>query len=229
MDKINSQNIQHVAIIMDGNGRWAEKKELHRSQGHKKGLDNILPIVEELIEQKIKYVTLFAFSTENNKRPYEEKKNLINLLDDSLDNINKKIDDNNINLTFIGNLSSLPKKITSKIQKISQKNKGASSVKLIIAWNYSGRSDILNAIRRIKTKQNISEKELESYLMTHNTPDPDLIIRTGNQMRISNFMLWQSAYSELYFSKKLWPEFTKKDLNNAILEFKKRKRNYGNV
>ena len=228
MDKINSQNIQHVAIIMDGNGRWAEKKELHRSQGHKKGLDNILPIVEELIEQKIKYVTLFAFSTENNKRPYEEKKNLINLLDAALNNINEKINENNINLSFIGDLSSLPKNITSKIQKISQKNKCKSSLKLIIAWNYSGRSDILNAIREIE-KIYITEKEFESYLMTKNIPDPDLIIRTGNQMRISNFMLWQSAYSELYFSKKLWPEFTKKDLNNAIVEFKKRKRNYGNV
>ena len=228
MDKINSQNIQHVAIIMDGNGRWAEKKELHRSEGHKKGLDNILPIVEELIEQKIKYITLFAFSTENNKRPYEEKKNLINLLDAALNNINEKINENNINLSFIGDLSSLPKNITSKIQKISQKNKCKSSLKLIIAWNYSGRSDILNAIREIE-KIYITEKEFESYLMTKNIPDPDLIIRTGNQMRISNFMLWQSAYSELYFSKKLWPEFTKKDLNNAIVEFKKRKRNYGNV
>ncbi len=228
MDKINSQNIQHVAIIMDGNGRWAEKKELHRSQGHKKGLDNILPIVEEFINQKIQYVTLFAFSTENNKRPYEEKKNLINLLDAALNNINEKINENNINLSFIGDLSSLPKNITSKIQKISQKNKCKSSLKLIIAWNYSGRSDILNAIREIE-KIYITEKEFESYLMTKNIPDPDLIIRTGNQMRISNFMLWQSAYSELYFSKKLWPEFTKKDLNNAIVEFKKRKRNYGNV
>ena len=228
MDKINSQNIQHVAIIMDGNGRWAEKKELHRSQGHKKGLDNILPIVEEFINQKIQYVTLFAFSTDNNKRPYEEKKNLINLLDAALNNINEKINENNINLSFIGDLSSLPKNITSKIQKISQKNKCKSSLKLIIAWNYSGRSDILNAIREIE-KIYITEKEFESYLMTKNIPDPDLIIRTGNQMRISNFMLWQSAYSELYFSKKLWPEFTKKDLNNAIVEFKKRKRNYGNV
>ena len=228
MDKINSQNIQHVAIIMDGNGRWAEKKELHRSQGHKKGLDNILPIVEEFINQKIQYVTLFAFSTENNKRPYEEKKNLINLLDAALNNINEKINENNINLSFIGDLSSLPKNITSKIQKISQKNKCKSSLKLIIAWNYSGRSDILNAIREIEKKY-ITEKEFESYLMTKNIPNPDLIIRTGNQMRISNFMLWQSAYSELYFSKKLWPEFTKKDLNNAIVEFKKRKRNYGNV
>ena len=228
MDKINSQNIQHVAIIMDGNGRWAEKKELHRSQGHKKGLDNILPIVEEFINQKIQYVTLFAFSTENNKRPYEEKKNLINLLDAALNNINEKINENNINLSFIGDLSSLPKNITSKIQKISQKNKCKSSLKLIIAWNYSGRSDILNAIREIE-KIYITEKEFESYLMTKNIPDPDLIIRTGNQMRISNFMLWQSAYSELYFSKKLWPEFTKKDLNNAIVEFKKRKRYYGNV
>ena len=202
---------------------------MHRSQGHKKGLDNILPIVEEFINQKIQYVTLFAFSTENNKRPYEEKKNLINLLDAALNNINEKINENNINLSFIGDLSSLPKNITSKIQKISQKNKCKSSLKLIIAWNYSGRSDILNAIKRIETKQNITEKKIESYLMTNNTPDPDLIIRTGNQMRISNFMLWQSAYSELYFSKKLWPEFTKKDLNNAIIEFKKRKRNYGNV
>ena len=125
-------------------------------------------------------------------------------------------------------MSSLPKNINSKIQKISKKNKCDSSVKLIIAWNYSGRSDILNAIREIEKKY-ITEKEFESYLMTKNIPDPDLIIRTGNQMRISNFMLWQSAYSELYFSKKLWPEFTKKDLNNAIVEFKKRKRNYGNV
>ena len=209
MDKINSQNIQHVAIIMDGNGRWAEKKELHRSQGHKKGLDNILPIVEEFINQKIQYVTLFAFSTENNKRPYEEKKNLINLLDAALNNINEKINENNINLSFIGDLSSLPKNITSKIQKISQKNKCKSSLKLIIAWNYSGRSDILNAIREIEKKY-ITEKEFESYLMTKNIPDPDLIIRTGNQMRISKFILWQSDYSDYIFQKNYGQNLQKK-------------------
>ena len=227
MDKINSQNIQHVAIIMDGNGRWAEKKELHRSQGHKKGLDNILPIVEEFINQKIQYVTLFAFSTENNKRPYEEKKNLINLLDAALNNINEKINENNINLSFIGDLSSLPKNITSKIQKISQKNKCKSSLKLIIAWNYSGRSDIVNALNNIKSKNRITEQELKSHLMTNKIPDPDLIIRTGGEMRLSNFLMWQSAYTELYFTKILWPNFKIKSLNKIISIYINRIRKYG--
>ena len=229
MNKISSQKMSHVAIIMDGNGRWAERKKSPRSEGHKKGLDNILPIVQHLIEYKVKYVTLFAFSTENNKRPYDEKKNLVKLLDEALNNISEKINEDNINLSFIGDLTNLPKKTISKINQLNKINNNYQSNKLIIAWNYSGRSDIVNALNNIKNKDKITEKKLESHLMTNKIPDPDLIIRTGNQIRLSNFMLWQAAYSELYFSQKLWPDFNKNDLNKALKEFEKRRRNYGSI
>ena len=228
MDKVHPKNISHVAIIMDGNGRWAKNKNLDRSKGHKKGLDNIIPIVQELIDWKIKHITLFAFSTENNNRPYDEKKHLVSLLENALNKIAKKTDENNINLSFIGDLKHPPKKIISKIEKLNEINKHDASNKLIIAWNYSGRTDILEAINKINDK-NITEEKFSNLLMTKNIPDPDLIIRTGNQIRLSNFMLWQSAYSELYFSTKLWPDFNTKDLNDALNQFMERKRNYGAV
>ena len=153
----------------------------------------------------------------------------VQLLDEALNNISEKINEDNINLSFIGDLTNLPKKTISKINKLKKINNNDQSNKLIIAWNYSGRSDIVNALNNIKNKDKITEKKLESHLMTNKIPDPDLIIRTGNQIRLSNFMLWQAAYSELYFSQKLWPDFNKNDLNKALKEFEKRRRNYGSI
>ena len=225
--KIN--DINHVAIIMDGNGRWAEQHNLPRFSGHKKGLDVIPEIVEELINNKIKYITLFAFSTENNFRPKEEKENLLNLLEFALDKVAKEIRKNKIKLSFIGDIEYLPKDLLKKIGNITQNYDLKYDAELIIAWNYGGRQEIINAVNKL-IKQNINnvdETQFEKFLYTSEVPNPDLIIRTGGQKRISNFMLWQSAYSEMYFTSKLWPDFNKKDVIKALNDFKKRNRNYG--
>ena len=225
--KIN--DINHVAIIMDGNGRWAEQQNLPRFSGHKKGLDVIPEIVEELINNKIKYITLFAFSTENNFRPKEEKENLLNLLEFALNKVAKEIRKNKIKLSFIGEIEYLPKHLLKKIENITQNYDLKYDAELIIAWNYGGRQEIINAVNKL-IKQNINnvdETQFEKLLYTSEVPNPDLIIRTGGQKRISNFMLWQSAYSEMYFTSKLWPDFNKKDVIKALNDFKKRNRNYG--
>ncbi|MBU93127.1 MAG: di-trans,poly-cis-decaprenylcistransferase [Chloroflexi bacterium] len=225
--KIN--DINHVAIIMDGNGRWAEQHNLPRFSGHKKGLDVIPEVVKELINNKIKYITLFAFSTENNFRPKEEKENLLNLLEFALNKVAKEIRKNKIKLSFIGEIEYLPKHILKKIENITKNYDLLYDAELIIAWNYGGRQEIINAVNKL-IKQNINnvdEKQFEKLLYTSEVPNPDLIIRTGGQKRISNFMLWQSAYSEMYFTSKLWPDFNKKDVIKALNDFKKRNRNYG--
>ena len=225
--KIN--DIKHVAIIMDGNGRWAEQHNLPRFSGHKKGLDVIPEIVEELINNKIKYITLFAFSTENNFRPKEEKENLLNLLEFALNKVAKEIRKNKIKLSFIGEIEYLPKHLLKKIENITQNYDLKYDAELIIAWNYGGRQEIINAVNKL-IKQNINnvdETQFEKLLYTSEVPNPDLIIRTGGQKRISNFMLWQSAYSEMYFTSKLWPDFNRKDVIKALNDFKKRNRNYG--
>ena len=227
--KIN--DINHVAIIMDGNGRWAEQHNLPRFSGHKKGLDVIPEIVEELINNKIKYITLFAFSTENNFRPKEEKENLLNLLEFALNKIAKEIRKNKIKLSFIGEIEYLPKNLLKKIGNITQNYDLKYDAELIVAWNYGGRQEIINAVNKL-IKQNINnvdETQFEKLLYTSEVPNPDLIIRTGGQKRISNFMLWQSAYSEMYFTSKLWPDFNKRDVIKALNDFKKRNRNYGKI
>ena len=225
--KIN--DIKHVAIIMDGNGRWAEQHNLPRFSGHKKGLDTIPEVVKELINNNIKYITLFAFSTENNFRPQEEKENLLNLLEFALNKIAKEIRKNKIKLSFIGEIEYLPKNLLKKIENITQNYDLKYDAELIVAWNYGGRQEIINAVNKL-IKQNINnvdETQFEKFLYTSDIPNPDLIIRTGGQKRISNFMLWQSAYSEMYFTSKLWPDFNKKDVIKALNDFKKRNRNYG--
>ena len=227
--KIN--DINHVAIIMDGNGRWAEQHNLPRFSGHKKGLDTIPEVVKELINNKIKYITLFAFSTENNFRPQEEKENLLNLLEFALNKIAKEIHKNKVKLSFIGEIEHLPKVLIRKIENITQSYDINYDAELIIAWNYGGRQEIIQAVNKLikQNINNINEKQFEKLLYTNGTPNPDLIIRTGGQKRISNFMLWQSAYSEMYFTSKLWPDFNKKDVIKALNDFKKRNRNYGKI
>ena len=233
---MNKEEIpQHIAIIMDGNGRWAKIRNENRIQGHIKAKKSVRESIEFCVEKKIKYLTLFAFSTENWKRPKLEVQALMNLLNNVISEELNNLKNQNIKLKVIGDLKPIPKKTKESLKiAISQtsKNKGLC---LILAINYSGKWDILNATKKItETKQkldlaNFNEKVFEKNLSTYNIPDPELIIRTSGEERISNFYLWQAAYSELYFTDILWPDFDKNELNNAIFEFKKRNRRFGNL
>ena len=233
---MNKEEIpQHIAIIMDGNGRWAKIRNENRIQGHVKAKKSVRKSIEFCVEKKIKYLTLFAFSTENWKRPKLEVQALMNLLNNVISDELNTLKNQNIKLKVIGDLSPLPKKTKESLElAINQtsKNKGLC---LILAINYSGKWDIFNATKKIlETKQkldlaNFNEKVFEKNLSTYNIPDPELIIRTSGEERISNFYLWQAAYSELYFTDILWPDFNKNELNNAIFEFKNRNRRFGKL
>ncbi len=226
---------QHIAIIMDGNGRWAKIRNENRIQGHIKSKKSVRESIEVCVEKKIKYLTLFAFSTENWKRPKLEVQALMNLLNNVISDELNNLKNQNIKLKVIGDLSPLPKKTKESLELAiieTSKNKGLC---LILAINYSGKWDIFNATKKIlETKQkldlaNFNEKVFEKNLSTYNIPDPELIIRTSGEERISNFYLWQAAYSELYFTDILWPDFNKNELNNAIFEFKNRNRRFGKL
>ena len=233
---MNKEEIpQHIAIIMDGNGRWAKIRNENRIQGHIKAKKSVRESIEFCIEKKIKYLTLFAFSTENWKRPKLEVQALMNLLNNVISDELNTLKNQNIKLKVIGDLSPLPKKTKESLKLAineTSKNKGLC---LILAINYSGKWDIFNATKKIlETKQkldlaNFNEKVFEKNLSTYNIPDPELIIRTSGEERISNFYLWQAAYSELYFTDILWPDFNKNELNNAIFEFKNRNRRFGKL
>ena len=233
---MNKEEIpQHIAIIMDGNGRWAKIRNENRIQGHIKAKKSVRESIEFCVEKKIKYLTLFAFSTENWKRPKLEVQALMNLLNNVISDELNNLKNQNIKLKVIGDLSPLPKKTKESLELAineTSKNKGLC---LILAINYSGKWDIFNATKKIlETKQkldlaNFNEKIFEKNLSTYNIPDPELIIRTSGEERISNFYLWQAAYSELYFTDILWPDFDKNELNNAIFEFKKRNRRFGKI
>ncbi len=233
---MNKEEIpQHIAIIMDGNGRWAKIRNENRIQGHIKAKKSVRESIEFCVEKKIKYLTLFAFSTENWKRPKLEVQALMNLLNNVISDELNNLKNQNIKLKVIGDLSPLPKKTQESLELAineTSKNKGLC---LILAINYSGKWDIFNATKKIlETKQkldlaNFNEKVFEKNLSTYNIPDPELIIRTSGEERISNFYLWQAAYSELYFTDILWPDFNKNELNNAIFEFKNRNRRFGKL
>ena len=233
---MNKEEIpQHIAIIMDGNGRWAKIRNENRIQGHIKAKKSVRESIEFCVEKKIKYLTLFAFSTENWKRPKLEVQALMNLLNNVISDELNTLKNQNIKLNVIGDLSPLPKKTKESLELAineTSKNKGLC---LILAINYSGKWDIFNATKKIlETKQkldlaNFNEKVFEKNLSTYNIPDPELIIRTSGEERISNFYLWQAAYSELYFTDILWPDFNKNELNNAIFEFKNRNRRFGKL
>ena len=233
---MNKEEIpQHIAIIMDGNGRWAKIRNENRIQGHIKAKKSVRESIEFCVEKKIKYLTLFAFSTENWKRPKLEVQALMNLLNNVISDELNALKNQNIKLKVIGDLSPLPKKTKESLELAineTSKNKGLC---LILAINYSGKWDIFNATKKIlETKQkldlaNFNEKVFEKNLSTYNIPDPELIIRTSGEERISNFYLWQAAYSELYFTDILWPDFNKNELNNAIFEFKNRNRRFGKL
>ena len=222
-------SIKHVAIIMDGNGRWGIKHKKSRNLGHKEGLKTVEKIIKTSIKNKIKYLTLYAFSTENWKRPKKEINFLFNLLENFLLNKISDLNKQNIKLKVIGNKkfsSKLNKLLISSEKKTSQNNR----LQINLALNYGSKSEIINALNEIKkNKLKINEANISENLFTKNMPDPDILIRTGNTKRLSNFLLWQLAYSEIFFEKKLWPEFNEKDYNKIIRNYKSIKRNFGNI
>ena len=221
--------LNHVAIIMDGNGRWGLKNKNSRNAGHKKGLDTVEKIIKESIKQKIKYLTLFAFSTENWKRPKKEITYLLNLLENFLINKIENLHKQNIKLKIIG-VKNFSKNLNSLLSLSEKKTSKNSKIQINLALNYGSKFELLNAFKKLKkNNKKISEKNLRKYLQTENIPDPEILIRTGNTKRLSNFLLWQLAYTEISFEKKLWPEFNEKDYIKIIKNYKKIKRNFGNI
>ena len=221
---------KHVAIIMDGNGRWGLKKKNSRTYGHKKGIGVVEDIIEAAIQKKISYLTLFVFSTENWKRPSNEINYLFNLLNTYIDNETNNLLKNNIKIKIIGNINPFPKKLKLKLKKIQTLTKTNNKIQINMALNYGSREEIINTIKKInKKKITINEKNINKNLYTKNIPDPEILIRTGNTNRISNFLIWQSIYSEIFFVKKMWPDFTKKDFFKVINKFKKINRNFGGL
>ena len=221
--------LNHVAIIMDGNGRWGLRNKNSRNAGHKAGLRTVEKIIKATIKNKIKYLTLYAFSTENWKRPKKEVNFLFNLLENFLITRIDELHKQNIKLKIIGikNFSFKLNKLLDLSEKKTIKN---SKVQINLALNYGSKFELIYAFKNlIKNKDKISEKNLNKYLLTKNIPDPDLLIRTGNTKRLSNFLLWQLAYSEIFFEKKLWPDFNEKDYNKIIKNYRLTKRNFGNI
>jgi len=221
--------LNHVAIIMDGNGRWGLKYKNSRNAGHKAGLNTVEKIIKETIKNKIKFLTLYAFSTENWKRPKKEINFLFDLLESFLKERINELHKQNIKLKIIGLKNFSPKlnKLLNLSEKKTIKNK---RLQINLALNYGSKFELINAFKNLqKNKDKINEKNLSKYLLTKSIPDPDLLIRTGNTKRLSNFLLWQLAYSEIFFEKKLWPEFNEKDYNKIIKKFKNIKRNFGKI
>tara|TARA_Y100000590_G_scaffold64744_1_gene69808 strand:- start:22178 stop:22858 length:681 start_codon:yes stop_codon:yes gene_type:complete len=224
-------NLNHVAVIMDGNGRWGLKKKKSRNYGHLKGLKSAENIIKASINNKISYLTLYTFSTENWKRPEKEINFLFDLIRNSLKKNIKKIIKQGIKVNIIGSNDRLPNDIKKTIQTIEGKTEKNKAIVLNIALNYGSKEEIIEACKKLilRKDKNISVKDFEENLYTKNIPDPDLLIRTGGTKRLSNFLLWQLAYTEIFFVKKLWPDFNEKDFNKIISEFYKIKRNFGKI
>ena len=224
--------LSHVAIIMDGNGRWAKKKNKPRKFGHLHGTKNIKNFIPHFIKKKIPYLTLFAFGVDNWNRPKSETSYLFFLFKDFLKKNLNYLLENNVKIKFIGEKKRLSKNINNLIKKIEKLTEKKNNLTLIVSFNYSSRQEIINSFSKIlrkKKQKKITEKIVNNCLYTSNIPDPDILIRTGGHIRISNFLLWQISYAEIFFIEKLWPDFKVKDLNKIILKFKKIKRNFGNV
>lgn len=237
-EHINTDNLpNHIAIIMDGNGRWAKKKGAARIFGHNHAVESVRQVAEGCAELGIKYLTLYAFSTENWGRPKEEVSALMQLL---ISTTRKELDTllkNDISLDTIGDFQSLPKGCQLELEEAKEMTKENTGLRLTLALSYSGRWDILNAVKKIATdckndilrEEDINNETFKSYLSTSNIPDPELMIRTSGEIRISNFLLWELAYTEIYFTRTLWPDFRKPDLYEAILSYQNRERRFGKI
>lgn len=235
-DQINTKALpQHIAIIMDGNGRWAKQRGMLRAFGHENGTKSVRTTVETCAKLGIKHLTLYAFSTENWKRPKLEIDTLMRLLVSSLKKEISTLSNNNIKLEAIGNLNTLPKKVNEELLEVIQKTKNNTRMTLTLALSYGSREELINLVKTISTKvannkisaESIDESIINKHLYTQNLPDVDLLIRSSGEQRISNFLLWQIAYAELYFTPVLWPDFSENDLYEAILEYQKRERRFG--
>jgi undecaprenyl diphosphate synthase len=224
---------QHISIIMDGNGRWAKKRGLPRIAGHQAGGNNIYPIVKFLINCGVKYLTLYVFSTENWHRPKIEVTGLINLLEQKIDSEVSRFHQENIRLLHIGKVDNLPKTLQHKLSAAIALTRNNSAFTLCLAFDYGGRDEIVRAARSLVDAgippDALDETEFSRYLYTSGIPNPDLIIRTGGEIRLSNFLLWQAAYSELYFTPVLWPDFNQKEIEKALFEYEHRKRRFGAI
>jgi len=221
--------LKHVAIIMDGNGRWGLKNKNSRNAGHKAGLNTVEKIIKETIKNKIKFLTLYAFSTENWKRPKKEINYLFSLLQTFLIERIEELHKQNIKLKIIG-IKSFSSKLNSLLKKSERMTSKNNKLQINLALNYGSKFELINAFKKLrKDNKKINEKNLSKYLLTRDIPDPDILIRTGNTNRLSNFLLWQLAYSEIFFEKKLWPDFNEKDYNKIIKEYRNIKRNFGKI
>jgi len=232
MEKIDINKLpKHIAITMDGNGRWAKSKGKLRIFGHKNGVKSVRDTVEGAAEIGIEYLTLYAFSSENWSRPEREVNALMTLLVSAINKETKTLMDNNIRLSTIGDINKLPIKAQKELQEAIIKTKDNTRMNLVLALSYSGRGEIINAVQNIikdgKKPKEINEDTFQQYLTTKSVPDPELLIRTSGEYRISNFLLWQIAYSELYFTETLWPDFRRADLYKAILNYQSRERRFG--
>lgn len=228
---------KHIAIIMDGNGRWAKKRNMPRSMGHKAGVETIRRILKEADRLGVKYLTLYAFSTENWKRPKDEVDALMKLLVQYLTNEVEGLHKNGVVLRVLGDIDALPETVSGKINEAIELTKNNNGIVLNVAFNYGGRDEIVNAVKNIVSDvkngkldyEKISEEVISNYLYTKDSPDPDLIIRPSGEQRISNFLLWQCAYSEFWYSNVNWPDFNEKDLQRAIYDYQNRDRRFGGV
>jgi undecaprenyl diphosphate synthase len=237
-EHIDTHNLpEHVAVIMDGNGRWAKNKGAARIFGHRNAIEAVRQVIEGAGEIGIKYLTLYAFSTENWGRPKEEVDALMELLVNTLQKEIERLHKNKVRLKTIGDIGQLPKDCRENLREATESTKNNTGLTLLIALNYSGRREILKAVNELSMRvkegtlgvEEIDEQLFASFLDTKNIPDPELLIRTSGEMRISNFLLWQIAYTELYITQKLWPDFRKEDLYEAICEYQKRERRFGKV
>ncbi len=226
---------RHIAIIMDGNGRWAQEKNRPRTFGHREGVHSVRDIVEACGQIGVKYLTLYTFSTENWRRPKTEVAILMKLLIRSLRSETDKLHENNVKLMAVGDMSAMPPQVLNELNEAIEKTRNNKLMTLVLALSYSGRWDILNAVKNISEdiksgkmdRTSLDEKTFSGYLVTDGIPDPDLLIRTGGDFRISNFLLWESAYAEFYFDKTFWPEFRRQQLYDALREFQNRERRFG--
>ena len=223
----------HIAIVPDGNGRWAEKRGLPRLSGHREGVLNMMRMIQYISEYPIKYVTFYGFSTENWNRPETEVNGLFKLVEHFVDEQLNKINEKNIRIRHIGTLNGLPVSLQKAIQRAVTLTANNTGMTLGVAWNYGGRAEIINAINQFTADpdkpQPLDEKSFGRYLYTGDMPDVDLLIRTANEMRLSNYLLWQTAYSEFYFTDVLWPDFGKKDIEKALIDYSRRNRRFGGL